>query len=548
MPIATYNKKHLMRTLGFKVSKEELEKNLLNLGLVIKRETDAEVDIEFKANRPDIISAVGLARAVRYFMRKSRKFGYETSGEAVNMPLTVGPNVANIRPYVAAMVVTGAQMDDDQLADLINFTDKLSENYGRKRKRLAIGLHDLKAVRPPLTYDAYADEEFVPLGKTKPMKFSEVLKSEPKGQKYGALLGESKRRYVALKDAEGTLALVPIINSERTKVTTETKNLLVDITGSTKHVIEKVADMLAANFMDMGCEVYCVKVEYEKESHPTPAMKTETVWLTVDQVEKEVGVRIGFNNGILLANKMGYEAALVSNRIRFKVPAYRLDYINEQDLIEDLAIAYGYDYIQPVPILSTATGAPETDAIARNTVSEAMVGLGYGEMMNSYLTSEERNFSRMGLKVQRGQCITISNPRTETMTIMRTWLVPSLLECIAKSAHDRLPQRMFELDLAFGMKAGLPDEAYHLASARCDAKVNFNEAKADLAALMGALEIEFKVEPLRHESFIEGRCAAITVAGKKVGFLGEVHPEVLSKMGIEEPVLAMEIDLTKVTV
>lgn len=546
MPIATYNKKHLMRTLGFRIGYDELIRNVMNLGLVVKRETETEVDIEFKANRPDIISAVGLARAVRYFMRKSRKFDYKASGVAANLPISVGAGVAKIRPYVAGIVVAGVSLDEDRLADLINFTDKLSENYGRKRKRIAIGLHDLKQVKPPLYYDAYGDEEFVPLGRSKPIRFSDVLKNEQKGRKYGALLGDSERRYVALKDSEGTLALVPIINSERTKVTAATKNILVDITGSTRHVIEKVADMLAANFIDMGCEVYCVKVNYAKESRLTPAMKTETVSLTVGQVEREVGVKIGFNNGILLANKMGYEAALIGDRIRFKVPAYRLDYINEQDLIEDIAIAYGYDYIQPVPVLSNATGTPEADAVMRNTIGEAMVGMGYGEMMNSYLTDEGRNFRLMRLKEQ--PCIKISNPKSETATMMRTWLVPSLLGCLAKSAHDRLPQRMFETDLAFGLKGGQPDEAYHLAAVSCDARVNFNGAKADLAALSGALDIEFKVEALRHESFIEGRCAAITVDGKRVGFLGEVHPEVLGNLGIEEPVLAMEIDLGKVTV
>jgi phenylalanyl-tRNA synthetase beta subunit len=57
-----------------------------------------------------------------------------------------------------------------------------------------------------------------------------------------------------------------------------------------------------------------------------------------DQIDQELGVRIGFNNVILLANKMGYEAALVGSSVRFAVPAYRLDIINEQDIVEDVAV------------------------------------------------------------------------------------------------------------------------------------------------------------------------------------------------------------------
>lgn len=542
MPVSTYDKKYLHRALGFKISDIEIARNIGSLGLAIKRESEKEFDIEFKANRPDLISTVGLARAVRYFMRRSRSFGHSLKGEKKGFGISVGSGVAGIRPVVAALVVEKMRLGEEELKDVINFTDKLSENYGRRRKKLAIGLHDLKYVMPPFTYDAYDDEEFVPLNRTRKMRFSDVLKAEEKGRKYGALLGDTKRRYVALKDASGTLALVPIINSERTRVTKDTRSMIIDVTGSSKHVIGKVADMLAANFIDMGCDVYSVRIGYGGgEGGVTPLMETHTVKMPVSQLEKEIGVKIGFGNVILLANKMGYEASLIGNIVRFEVPAYRLDFINEQDIIEDIAIAYGYDYIQPVAIPSSSVGRPDEDAAARAKAAEAMIGLGYSEMMNSYLTNPKRNFALARLREQPH--VGIANPKTEVATMLRTWLVPSLLECLGKSVHDRLPQRLFELDLAFGIRAGKPEEEYRLAAVACDAKVNFNEAKADLEALGRVLGIDFGVEALRHDAFVEGRCAAITVKGRKVGFLGEVHPEVLANFGIEEPVLAIEIGL-----
>jgi phenylalanyl-tRNA synthetase beta chain len=541
MPVSTYNKKHLMGLLGFKISEKELARNIENLGLVIKREGEKEWDIEFKANRPDIISAVGLARAIRYFMRRSRSFTYDTEGEKEGFEISVGSNVLKIRPFIAAIVVENAKMGEDDLLDLISFTEKISENYGRRRKRIAIGLHDLKSVKPPLQYDAYEDEVFVPLGRRAGMKFSEVLKKEEKGVKYGALLGETARRYVALKDAEGTMALIPIINSTRTRVTTSTTSMLVDITGPTRRIIERVADMLAANFMDMGCDVYSVRIRYAGEAARTPGMESPTVSVPLEQIEREIGVKVGFNNVILLANKMGYEASLVGRSVRFRVPAYRLDYINEQDIIEDIAIAYGYDYIRPAAVPSTAVGVPDTRIATNAIISEAMVGLGYGEMFNSYLTNERKNFGLMGIKEK--DSIKLSNPKTEVATMMRTWLVPSLLECLGKSAHDRMPQRMFELDLAFALRGGKPVEEYRLAAVSCGAKANFNDMKADVEAMGRVLGIEFGVKAAAHESFIDGRCAQVTLDGRKVGLFGEVHPRVTVEFGIEEPVLAMEIEL-----
>ncbi|VVB76762.1 Phenylalanine--tRNA ligase beta subunit [uncultured archaeon] len=541
MPVSTYNRKHLHKALGFKIGDRELVKNIGNLGLAIKRESATEMDIEFKANRPDIISTVGLARAIRYMMRRSRSFGYDVRPAEKDFTINVGSYVKAKRPFVAAMAVRGMRLGEDELKDIINFTDKLSENYGRRREKLAIGLHDLRDVRPPFYYDAFKEDEFVPLNKAKKARYSEVVAKEEKGVRYGKLSAASGGRYVALKDSTGTMALIPVINSERTRVTKATQSMLVDITGSSRHAVEKVADVLAANFLDMKFEVYCVKVNYVDEAGLLPAMESRKITIPLDQLEREIGVRIGFNNVILLANKMGYEAGLVGKRVHFKVPPYRLDIIDEQDVIEDVAIAYGYDYIRPAPVLSGAPGNPDLDTVTRSHVSEAIIGLGYGEMMNSYLTNAKDNFKLMGLE-ETGH-IKLSNPKTEIATMMRTWLVPSLLRCLAKSTHDRLPQKMFELDMAFGLNGEAPEESYRLAAVSCDTKVNFNDMKADLEALGKAIGIGFAIKGQSHGGFIDGRCAAVMFNGKEIGVIGEIHPEVLANFGIEQPVLAMEIRL-----
>jgi len=544
MPISTYEKDYLLKALRFKVDKKELFRNINNIGLVIKRENKDEIDIEFKASRPDLISVIGLARALRYFMRRSRDFKYETKDGRKDFVISVGSHVSSIRPVIASLVVEKMKLGEEDLRDIINFTDKLSENYGRQRKKIAIGLHDLKNVKPPFYYDAYEDEEFVPLNRDRKMKYSEVLKKEEKGIKYGSLLGESKRRYVILKDSIGAMALVPVINSDRTKVTTSTKSMIIDITGATRHLIEKVAEMLAADFIDRGFDVYRVRVDYADRSCLMPRMERRMISVRLEQLEREIGVRIGFNNAILLANKMGYEASLIGSSIHFAVPAYRLDVINEQDVIEDVAVAYGYDYIRPVPIPATEPGSIEAKSKAHNTVSEAMVGLGFSEVMNSYLTNMTKNFRLMRLKEQ--SYIKLSNPKTEIATMMRTWLIPSLLECIGKSMHDKLPQRIFELDIVFGLKNDRPEETYRLAAAVCDAKVNFNEMKGNVEALGRVLGVDLAIKRFEHDSFISGRCAQIISDGRRVGFFGELHPEVLSGFGVEEPVLAFETDLSMI--
>jgi phenylalanyl-tRNA synthetase beta chain len=546
VPVSVYDKKYLIRVLGYQLDDKRLEHDINALGLNVKRVDAREVEVEYNANRPDVISAVGLARALKYFARKRRSFVFKVLPAEKNFEITVGAEAAKVRPFIAALAVNGLKLDEDALKDMISFTDKLSETYGRKRAKIAIGLHDLRNVAPPFTYDAFGDEEFVPLNRTSKMRYSAVLEKEEKGRAYGALLGTSARRYVALKDTKGTMALVPIINSERTRVTRATKDMIIDITGSSKFVLEKVADMLAANFIDMGCEVHQVAVSYGKRRYLLPAMKAWTISVPVDQMEREIGVKIGFGNVVVLGNKMGYEAAGLGKGVRFAVPAYRLDVINDQDVIEDVAIAYGYDYIRPAALPAMSAGSLEERSKYLESVSDAMVGLGFSEELGSYLTNEDVNFKRM--LTRPAGAITLANPKTSVATMFRTWLVPSLLRDIAASMHDGLPQRIFEADMAFEMDGKKPVEKYHLAAAVCDAKVNFNDMKAIFEAFARAMRLECTVEKGSHASFIEGRCANVLAGKKRIGFLGEIHPEVLANFGIEEPVLAMEIDLGKIGV
>lgn len=541
MPTAKHSKAYLLKLLGFKAGKEELFRNIRNMGLVIEREDDQEIEVEFPANRPDLISTVGLARVVRYFMRKSRKFGYRIGAREEGFTINVGRHVQRIRPYISGLVVRNMALSEQDLLQIINFTEKLSETYGRKREHIAIGLHDLKNVKPPFYYDAFEDEEYVPLNKSRKMRYSEVLRSEEKGRSYGTL-GRRGERYVALKDAIGTISLIPILNSERTRVTEGMEEMFVDITGSSKFVIEKIADMLAADFVDMGYAVSSIAVDYSGRMSVVPRMESSTISMPLEQINKEIGIAIGFNNVILLANKMGYEAVLVGKQVKFKVPAYRIDIINEQDVIEDIAIAYGYDYIQPIPIATTRGGSLEEASVQTSRVSEAMIGLGYSEMLNSYLTDEQVNFERMRLE-RSSSYMSISNPKTETLTMLRTWLLPSLLNNLSQSMHEKLPIRIFELDLTFDFLRNEPQEHYHLAAAACGAQVNFNGIKATFEGLSGKLGIECQVAEADHKSFIEGRCAKVTIGKREIGFFGELHPEVLANFGIEEPVVAMELNL-----
>ncbi len=543
MPVISFNKKYVYGLLGSGIDEKKLEEQVTKLGFEVESVDSENISLEVTANRLDLLDAVGFARALKNFMHKSSKFSYEIKNKEPAFSITVDPSVKRIRPFISGIAAYGVKMDESALANMINYTEKLCETYGRNRRKIAIGLHDLDSVKPPMSYKASGDMSYVPLGNEGAMKFSEVLEGHEKGRQYGSIIkGAKKSYYPALIDSEGVMSFIPILNSDRTRITTATRNVFVDITGTSEYAVNKIPDLIAASLMDLGAEVRKVRIDYGKKHIDTPETERRYITIPLSKAEKEIGVEIGYNNIISLANKMGYEAALIGNNIRFSVPEYRLDVIDEQDIIEDIAIGYGYDYINPLSVFYSQQGSLEERTKFNRKVVEIMIGLGFSEMTNSYLTNASTNFEKPCIE-DRKEAIRLKDSKTETISMMRTWILPSLLSNLGMSSHERMPQDIFELDMAFCVKSGKPVESHRLGCVSINPKSNFNEVKAAVEGLLSALGKEHSISEYRHGSFIDGRCAEISIDGKGMGFFGELHPKVLKNFGIEEPGTAFELDL-----
>lgn len=542
MPVVIFSRKYLSRLVGSKIDVKQFEDHVAKMGFELSSIEGDSVTLEITPNRPDLFDAVGFARAYRFFTRKSEKFVYQVSDPQPALQINVGDRARKVRPYISALVALNAKLGEDDVANLIDSSEKFCDTYGRRRRKIAMGMHNLNAVKGPVFYDAYGNENYVPLNQASAMSFDEVLKSTDKGIAYANTIANGKNGYPALTDKEGIMSLIPILNSERTKITKGTKNILVDITGTSEHSVNKTADLFAATFMDLGCDVKRVNIIYSASKKvATPLMKPAYLESTVENAEAQLGVALAYNNVISLANRMGYEAALLGKKIRYRLPEYRLDLISEQDVIEDIAIAYGYDYIQPLQIYSTQKGSLEPATRIVSRTADAMVGLGYSEAMNSYLTNEKTNFESMRMKPD--SFVRLRNPKAASVTMMRTWLLPSLLKNVGASVHEKMPQNLFEIDNVFYMEKGKPVEALHLGAVSTDSKANFNTVKSAFEEIVALFRLNFTLEKAEHRSFIDGRCAGIVEKKKGYGFLGEMHPEVLSNFGIEEPTVALEIEI-----
>jgi phenylalanyl-tRNA synthetase beta chain len=270
--------------------------------------------------------------------------------------------------------------------------------------------------------------------------------------------------------------------------------------------------------------------------------------LSVNYTNKLLGLKLSAHqiSELLQTAGLGIEKTYTDS-VEVLVPCYRVDVMHQVDLIEDVAIAYGYNNIEPLWRELATTGRAKSDQHLINIARELMVGLGYQEILTYTLTNQENLFEKMN--TQRNRNVELANPKVVTMTCLRNWLLPSLMEFLSNNQSVEFPQKIFELG-----KVTLIDESKEtktrdeewLCAATAHANSNFSEIKSALDAFMNNFGVEWKIKETTHPSFIDGRAGKVIAAGSEVGVVGEVNPLVLEAWKLENPLAALEVNLQKI--
>ncbi|MFA4819533.1 MAG: phenylalanine--tRNA ligase subunit beta, partial [Candidatus Aenigmatarchaeota archaeon] len=246
-----------------------------------------------------------------------------------------------------------------------------------------------------------------------------------------------------------------------------------------------------------------------------------------------------------LLEKSLYGATIKGKKIELLYPAYRQDIMHERDVVEDVLIAYGFNKIEPViPKLITKGGISKEQFFVEK-VTEIMTGAGFQEILSYTLTNVENIFQKMETK---GGAVEIEKPTSANWSVLRTWLLPSLMEFLAKNKHVEYPHTIFEIGTTViqDNSETRAKDVTKLAAAVSATTVNYETISSSLDALLKNLGIEYTLRKNTHPSFAEGRSAEIVSGGKQLGLIGEIHPAVLNNWNLEKPVVAFEIDLEEV--
>jgi phenylalanyl-tRNA synthetase beta chain len=522
---------------------EELKEQISLFGTHFESADNETVELEITPNRPDLYSLQGFIRAFLAFTGKKKGLKeYKINKPEKDYEVKVDDSVLEVRPYTACAIIKKLNFDDEKIKEIIDIQEKIHATLGRNRKKIAVGIYPLEKIKLPIKFEARKPEDikFIPLEAGREMNGRQILSGHPTGRDYAHLL-EGKTKFPVFVDANNEiLSMPPIINSHKTgKITENTKEIFIECSGFDLEILKKTLNILVTMFADMGGDIYQMKVKHKKE-YITPELSSERIKLSIEHANKLLGLDLNEKQVKELLEKMGYSY----NGGIVKIPAWRTDILHEVDVIEDIAIAYGYEnFVPEIPNISFAGEEAKVEVIKRK-IANILSGLNMLETSSLHLTTEDDQFKKMGLKEKEGM-IEVENSKTE-YSLLRNNLLHSNLKILSENTGEEYPQKIFELGRVFEKdnkeESGIK-EIENLCVCIANSQANFTDIKQALDYLARMTGRDYNLEEAENSFFINGRCAKIIINRKEIGYLGEIKPQILENLKIKMPICALEINL-----
>ena len=542
------------------------------LGCPVDSNSQDSIEVEVFPDRPDLLSHETMARASRAFL--------STSDVGVSIPLSQGeiglsidPGLEEVRPIVMGAVVRGVDTGSNQeeredfIQSLMDHQEKLHMTLGRKRKFASIGVHDLDSLKPPFRATTVAsDFSFIPLACKEEMTIERILKEHPKGTEYSHLM-EGMSSFPVIFDSEDrVLSFPPIINGSHTTVHEGTEDFFIDVTGWDSRACESCLLLVCLSMAERGGSVESIKLlgsngeevrmpNGDARKHRVPDSLIRRI-LGLELSSEELSHAIAKMGGELEVsrtvtdgpNERGRWADCVVGEIEhiISMPRWRSDIMHPIDVVEDIAIGHGFENLPEILSKTHLDAVPLVSSNLNRRFGESMRACGLQEVQSLTLSNQRDQFENVRWPQEDGLAW-ISNPITSDHTVLRQYILPSLLRLLAANRHHELPQRVYELGSVVRGYRNCQRGAWTCAEVGSGFTASKGIAQAllrDLGAIDG--DVEFLPTEPGQGPWITGRGSQILINGRSIGEFGEISPEVSGKFGIKSPIQAGEIDLEEV--
>jgi len=546
---------------------------LPEIGCPVENNDEDKIEVEVFPDRPDLLSHETLARASRTYLGLSEESATLEIEEGRNI-INVDESLKNVRPVVMSAIVKGVNtgnnvmQKENFIQSLMDHQEKLHLTLGRKRKLSSIGVHDLRSVKPPFKVITVPSSfKFIPLAGEKEMSIKEILGEHPKGIEYSHLMEDMQTYPIILDSADNVISFPPIINGQQTTVTEDTTDFFIDVTGWDIRSCESCLMLICLALNERGGQVESLEIIYSDSKRiVTPQGKSLKHRVPDRLIKKILGLNLTNDEISSSISKMGGE--LIESRTVtdghnsaerwsdcvigekehiISMPRWRSDIMHPIDIVEDIAIGYGYENLPEELSQVHLDAIPLKSAQTNRRIRESLRALGLQEVQSLTLSNKRDQFERTRWP-ERGIVTNIANPISIEHTMLRQYILPSLMQLLAANRHQELPQRVYEL----GFVVCELKNSYSTSWACAEVGGGFTSAKGYAQALirdMGISVNEVIFEPAKEGEgpWLLGRGARVIVQGIEIGQFGEIDPSVSYEYGLRSPIHAGEFNIHEIT-
>jgi len=540
--------------------------------------TDTVFDIGLTPNRPDCASMIGVAREIAAIESEKLiypEISFDETGPDTSTMTSVTIDHPDHCPRYAARV-----MLDVHIAP--------SPQWLQKRLR-AIGLRPINNVvditnfvmmetGQPLhafDYDLLEENRIIVRTAKNDEKFT-TLDNKERSMKDDMLF---------ICDGKKPIAIAGVMGGLNSEINNNTKNVLLESAYFTPTSVRRTSKRLglstdasyrfergidpdgviwaidrAAQLMKDICDATICKGIID--NYPTP-IDLVRVDVSIKKIHRLIGITPDCEQIISLLSSIEFTVNTIDeDLLQVHVPSFRVDIKRPQDIMEEVARLIGYDEIPVVaPKSPIMAEKPSRHITYRNQIKEYLLGFGFTETINySFISANSTNRLNLPSDDPRRQVVELRNPISEDQAVMRTSLVPGMLETVHRNLNQKnMHLKLFETGKVFlnHSNAPLPKERESLvmiwtgsallenwrqSGRNCD----FYDLKGVIEMLMHRLHINkfsfVKPEKLKYNYYRSGYAAQINIKKKCVGIAGEIHSEVLNNYQIRQPVYICEID------
>ncbi len=521
---------------------------------------DDIVEFEITSNRPDCLSVIGLARETANTfslpMKEHKPVVTEEGGD-INDYLKVSVEAPDLCTRYMARIVKDINV-------------KPSPRWMRERLR-ASGVRPINNIVDITNYVMLEYGQPMHAFDYKHVKDGTItVRRANAGETIMTLDGTSRelsQKMLCIADSEKPIAVAGVMGGEYSGIFDDTNTIVFEsacFNGASVRTTAKALGMrtdassryekglpaqLCEHALDRACELITMLGAGKVVSGYVDCRhfddEPKTVGFEPEWTNRFLGTDIPEERMVEILTGLGFK---VENGT-VTVPYFRTDIEHKADIAEEIARIYGYDVIPDSAINGKANGKYTDEQKFERRISETMIAKGYSQIMTySFISPKEYDLVNMPADHEGRRSVRISNPLGEETSIMRTTALPSMLEILALNYNRRNASvKMFEIAKEYIPLADdeLPIERKKLILGGYGDSLDFFKMKGAVEVLLDGLNVlgyEFNAKTDAY-SYHPGRTAEITVGGKVIGIIGEIHPKVADNYDINAKVYTAELDI-----